>query len=267
MQRHPALVPLLHDHRHDLAPARRLRRDAGRREAARADAARAFLRFFAEDASAHFRDEEELLFPLVADEEAARPMLVRALVEHQQIRALVGRLAGQVAAGAADPGLMRAIGRAVESHIRFEERELFPLLERLVPEDALLAATLPRRPGPRVEVVDLLGPAGSGPVWGTATEDLNATLLSWPAGGGTPRHVNDECDVMLVVVAGSATVADDGGEHVVAAGQACIVPKGAARAITAGPDGVRYLSLHRRRPPLQLTPGRRVGGPAARGPA
>jgi quercetin dioxygenase-like cupin family protein len=151
---------------------------------------------------------------------------------------------------------MRAIGRAVESHIRFEERELFALVERLVPERALFAATLPRRPGADVEVVDLLGPAGAGPVWGPATEDLNATLLAWEAGGGPPEHVNDELDVLVCVLEGSAFVTLDDAERLLAPGDVLIVEKGRRRRIVAGPQGVRYLSAHRRRPALRIRSAR-----------
>src|SRR5205823_2831447 len=45
---------------------------------------------------------------------------------------------------------------------------------------------------------------GSGPVWGAASADLNATLLEWPAGEGPPEHANEERDVLYVVVSGSA---------------------------------------------------------------
>jgi quercetin dioxygenase-like cupin family protein len=102
--------------------------------------------------------------------------------------------------------------------------------------------------------VDLHAASGVGPVWGAASEDLNATLLVWQAGGGTPEHVNDERDVLVVVLAGSAVVSVRGRTESVGAGRALIIPKGARRRITAGPDGVRYLSVHRRRPPLQISP-------------
>lgn len=105
----------------------------------------------------------------------------------------------------------------------------------------------------RAAVVDLLAAAGgSGPLWGTETEDLNATLLAWPPGEGAPEHVNTERDVLLVVVAGSATVTLGAELHAVGAGSALVLEKGRPRSITAGPDGVRYLSVHRRRAPLQI---------------
>ena len=100
-------------------------------------------------------------------------------------------------------------------------------------------------------VVDLRR-AGRGPLWGTATEDLNATLLAWRAGEGVAEHVNDERDVLLVVLAGSGTVVLDGVEHAVRAEHALVLPKRSRRSITAGDEGIRYLTIHLRRPALQL---------------
>jgi quercetin dioxygenase-like cupin family protein len=93
---------------------------------------------------------------------------------------------------------------------------------------------------------------GGGPVWGLASEDLNATLLEWPPGHELAEHVNEELDVLIVVVEGGAAVTVDGDERPVAAGEALLVPKGAVRRIRAGAGGVRYVSVHRRRGPLQI---------------
>jgi hypothetical protein len=59
MKRHPALIPLSHDHHRALVEARRLRAADAPESAA---AATAFLRFFADETIPHFRQEEELLF-------------------------------------------------------------------------------------------------------------------------------------------------------------------------------------------------------------
>ncbi|MGO9884137.1 MAG: helix-turn-helix domain-containing protein, partial [Solirubrobacteraceae bacterium] len=101
---------------------------------------------------------------------------------------------------------------------------------------------------------DLLGPVGHGPVWGMASDDLNATLLSWPPGGGVTEHVNVECDVLVVVIAGSGVAVVDGCEHALQADQALLIGRGARRAIRAGVDGLRYLTVHRRRGGLQIEP-------------
>jgi quercetin dioxygenase-like cupin family protein len=92
----------------------------------------------------------------------------------------------------------------------------------------------------------------AGPVWGTASEELNATLLEWRAGDGPAEHVNDERDVLLAVLAGSVVLRTEDEERELVAGEATIIAKGTRRKISAGRRGVRYLSVHRRRPPLQI---------------
>jgi quercetin dioxygenase-like cupin family protein/hemerythrin len=245
MKRHPALVPLSHDHHRALVEARRLRRAATAR--APVAAADAFLRFFADVTVRHFREEEELLFPSLVDSEQARELLVQALLEHQRLHALAAQLRQQLAGGESVASVMRQLGELLEAHVRLEERQLFPLIERRLQEAALTEIEL--RGGRGQEAGN---PQGRGPVWGTASDDLNATLLSWKAGDGPPEHVNPERDVLVVVLEGSAMLRVDGEERQLELGETVIIAKGEARKLTAGRDGVRYLSVHRRRPPLQI---------------
>ncbi len=122
-----------------------------------------------------------------------------------------------------------------------------------------------------VELIDLAGlsmaATGGGPLWAQESADLDVTLLSWPADQGVPAHVNDEVDVLLIVIAGSASVTIGASTHRVAAGQALLIPKGVERAIVGGAERVSYLSVHRRRRGLWPTlPGRPLNGstPTAR---
>ena len=100
--------------------------------------------------------------------------------------------------------------------------------------------------------VDLLSREGQGPVWGLASADLNATLLVWPAGHQVPQHTNAERDVLLVVVEGAGLAVVDGRDHLLAVGQVLLVERGTSRSISAGASGIRYLSVHKRRGPLQI---------------
>jgi len=100
--------------------------------------------------------------------------------------------------------------------------------------------------------VDLLSSSGTGPLWGMASTDLNATLLAWQPGHEVAEHVNEDLDVLVIVLAGTGVVVIDGRPHDVAAGSAVLVPRGAPRRITSGERGMRYLSVHRRRGPLQI---------------
>lgn len=240
MKRHRALIPLSHDHHHALVEARRLREAADRGDDPSAAAA-SFVRFFRTSSVPHFREEEEALFPLVAGVDEARPLIVEALLDHQHLHALVAALE----AGGDVRATMRELGERLEAHVRLEERQLFPLIERLV------AAKLDDARAT---------PASGGPVWGEASDDLNATLLEWSAGAGPPEHVNDERDVLVFVIHGSARVEIDGEGRELADGDVVIVPKGVRRSITAGRGGVRYLSVHLRRPPLQIRQRGRAPG-------
>jgi len=241
VKRHRALVPLSHDHHQALVAARRLRR--GAEGADPAAAAHEFLRFFAADSVPHFRAEEERLFPLAADVAQAREPIVRALLEHQRLHAQAARLAERLDEGEDAADAMRGLGQLLEAHVRYEERELFPLLERLL-DDAALARVSRERSGP--------SPGGA--VWGLESEDLNATLLAWGPGAALAEHVNAERDVLVAVVDGTATVTVGGESRELGPGEATIVAKGESRRIAAGPAGVRYVSAHLRRPRLQIRP-------------
>ena len=133
-KRHPALIPLSHDHHHGLALALRCRKhalgqlnpgDPASIEACAAEASR----FFNENLTAHFEAEETVLFPLMAAYEECRELVARLESEHREFRKMV--------AWAADPGGQRKFlfdfGDLLEQHIRSEERKLFPAFETLVP--------------------------------------------------------------------------------------------------------------------------------------
>lgn len=95
-------------------------------------------------------------------------------------------------------------------------------------------------------------PGSNGAVWGTATEDLNATLARWDAGRGVDSHVNDEVDVAMSVLAGSGTAVVGGLEVRLESGSVLVIPKGVSRSFRAGDEGITYLNVHKRRA-LKLT--------------
>ncbi len=132
MKRHPALVPLSRDHHHALVLARKLRRA----EAADADeAAHAFLAHWMQEERLHFRLEEEVLLPAYAAYgDPEHPAVIRTLLDHMEIRRDVERLAA-----GAEPQLLHDLGARLADHVKLEEQELFPLIERTVPEPALEA--------------------------------------------------------------------------------------------------------------------------------
>ena len=145
MKRHETLIPLTHDHHHALAQVRRLRRAADQDVDERRSVCDHFLRFFNHDTVEHFRQEEELIFPLAAAAGEAQEVLERALVEHVVIHAAVRSLQQEQKDGGPTPEAISKVSGLLEEHIRFEEKVVFPLLQSIVPEADLAAVTLPPR--------------------------------------------------------------------------------------------------------------------------
>jgi iron-sulfur cluster repair protein YtfE (RIC family) len=141
VKRHPGLISLSHDHHHGLVAARRLGRAAEASDApARAEAVREFLNAFSRDTLQHFYEEEQGAFPLLARYAGPeQPLLVRAQEDHVELQALTARLARDLESERVDVTLMRSISERLQTHIRLEERELFPLLEQVAPEGELEA--------------------------------------------------------------------------------------------------------------------------------
>lgn len=145
-KRQEALLPLTRDHHHALSQARRLKTAAGSEDrAVRTRAADDFLNFYLGRALHHFREEEELFFPPAIEHEEARPMVALAVLEHLNIHRLVGVLKRDLVKAAVTPELMIEISEVLRLHVRFEEDELFPLIEKLVPAERLDEVAAHRR--------------------------------------------------------------------------------------------------------------------------
>jgi quercetin dioxygenase-like cupin family protein len=82
--------------------------------------------------------------------------------------------------------------------------------------------------------------------------DLDANLVRFEAGCGVGEHVNDEVDVLVLVRRGDGLIQVGRRAWPVQTATLVMIPKGVRRAITAGPDGIEYLSIHRRRGGLTI---------------
>jgi hemerythrin-like domain-containing protein len=127
MKRSAELRDLSEQHHHGLVAARRLRR-AARGEIPLAEAIGYFRQAWRDEIERHFRAEEEILLPAFARVVPADdPLIVRTLTEHAALRRAVRALERDE--GERQPLLAGEIGRALDDHIRFEERVLFPAVE------------------------------------------------------------------------------------------------------------------------------------------
>ncbi|MER6104175.1 hypothetical protein ABT115_18060 [Streptomyces sp. NPDC001832] len=114
---------------------------------------------------------------------------------------------------------------------------------------------------PRVLAVldDLLTAAAHdarGALWQLAEQgrELDANLVRLPPGAEVGEHQEDVLDVLLVVVAGSGRVVAGGGELDLTPTTVVWLPRTSRRALAAGPDGLAYVTVHRRRPGLTIKP-------------
>lgn len=147
-RRHESLIPLSREHHYGLMLCLRIHRDLPLRGDdetwVRAKAAQA-AQFFATDLAAHFKAEEEALFPAMRDFTGASELLSELLSEHRELERLAAQLGGSEVAELVASRLMAALSEfadLLEAHIRKEERELFPLYESQV--EAELAAEVGR---------------------------------------------------------------------------------------------------------------------------
>jgi hemerythrin-like domain-containing protein len=130
MKRHPALVPFSRDHHHALVIARRLRRATTQTAS---ETARAFLAHWDAEQKQHFRLEEELLLPAYAAHGPPdHPAVIRMLLDHMLIRRDADLLAN-----APPLELLHDLGARLAAHVEMEEHELFPLIEKTIPEPEL----------------------------------------------------------------------------------------------------------------------------------
>lgn len=138
MKRSEALKPLSREHHHALFVAKEVR-DAD--ESGAESARTALLGFWRDEGALHFRIEEEVLLPGSGlagpdrDEEVAR-----MLADHLEIR----RRFVRIESGGIDLDELKDLAGFLRDHVRFEERELFPRIEREMAADELtvLAAAI-----------------------------------------------------------------------------------------------------------------------------
>ena len=137
-RRNDALIPLTHDHHHALAQARRLRDLSELSDLTeRRNVTNDFVNFYFGRAIRHFHEEEELFFAPLIDEPKAQELVVRAVSDHLRLHALVRAVKRQLSDGEAEPETLAKISQVLTEHVRFEEQQLFPLVEELVSEDDL----------------------------------------------------------------------------------------------------------------------------------
>lgn len=126
MKRSPALQPLSREHHTALTLAKACELAAQSGDATLvSQACQRAVRAFADELDAHFKLEEQSLLPLLTSPET-QALVQRTLADHQRLRGLLtGLQQNEVEA-------LNNFGKCLTAHVRFEERELFPVIEGLM---------------------------------------------------------------------------------------------------------------------------------------
>lgn len=132
MKRSPELTPLSHSHHKGLFAAIQLRKAEDLDSAVAA-----LLEYWEVHGAEHFTIEEQVLLPawLELDRGADPELAKRVIAEHLELRVMVRR------ARRGDVSLeeLQRCGDEISDHIRFEERELFPMIEAALSDADLRA--------------------------------------------------------------------------------------------------------------------------------
>ncbi|MGW0548788.1 helix-turn-helix transcriptional regulator [Streptomyces altiplanensis] len=110
-----------------------------------------------------------------------------------------------------------------------------------------------------------------GALWrlGESGRQLDANVIRLAPRARVAPHVEPDLDVLVYVAQGAGLLECGGERHELAPGAVAWLPHGARRAVSAGPDGLAYLTVHRRRPGLTIrnappvSPVAEEGGEAA----
>ena len=101
-----------------------------------------FVRFWHQTGQVHFREEEEVLLPAYArhtrlDRDAD---VMRILADHAEIRAAVLDFEKRLAAKTPiEAEVLGRLGKLLHDHVRLEENEVFPRIEKTLGEEQLNA--------------------------------------------------------------------------------------------------------------------------------
>ena len=125
----------------------------------------------------------------------------------------------------------------------------------------LAATSLPRVLADlRQLTADGEAPDAAGAVWklGMRQRDLDCNVIRLQPGATIDSHVGPDLDVMILVLSGDGQVGTELGTVNLHAAALAWLPRRSRRQISAGPQGLTYLTVHKRRHALALDPAGRL---------
>lgn len=118
-------------------------------------------------------------------------------------------------------------------------------------------------PLPRVlvDTRDLPEDTTAGAIWKleVSDRDLDSNIISLPPGDSIDVHAGPDLDVLVHVLGGDGVLVTELGDLPLAVGALVFLPRRSQRGFNAGPSGLRYLTVHRKREALVLEPSSASG--------
>lgn len=128
MKRHDNIVALSRDHHFGLLFCWKIRQ--GIKKQVPAERMQPYVRYFWDNhLQQHFKEEEEILFASLQDS-----LCDKAIAEHANIRQLFDTINSIIPVL---PEKLSLLADTLDDHIRFEERTLFPHIEKELPQETL----------------------------------------------------------------------------------------------------------------------------------
>lgn len=115
-------------------------------------------------------------------------------------------------------------------------------------------------PLPRIlaNTADIAGgePDAAGVSWKLEARDrdLDSNVITLAPDGGIDTHTGADVDVLIHVLSGSGRLTTERGAIDLTPGALLWLPRRSRRQFSAGPDGLRYLTVHQKREILPLSP-------------
>jgi uncharacterized protein (DUF2249 family) len=116
------------------------------------------------------------------------------------------------------------------------------------------SAELPRVVGNTTAMTSDVLPDAAGAIWtlDVSQRHLDANIIYLQPHGRISAYSGPDLDVLMHVLAGAGRLTAETGSVTLRAGALLWLPRRSQRAITAGPTGLRYLTVHPRRPALSI---------------
>ena len=117
------------------------------------------------------------------------------------------------------------------------------------------STALPRVVSDTTALIDTSDQQAGGAIWRLepGARGLDSNIIALPPNDEIAQHTGPDLDVLLLVMAGSGELHTELTTISLEHGALLWLPRKAQRRITAGPNGLRYLTVHERKPTLNIS--------------